>query len=192
MNHQGIEHTETIVTGEISLLIVSDYDVITARQRGKWFAEQIGFVGSMPTLLSSLISELARNLLISAKRGKIIIQSVQSGIKQGITVITSEVGQNGKGAVGIKRDPELIRSSQPRVMSTALQGAVAVGLEAGGEQPVIVSSGRGLNEDIMVEYSNYASSKICRMLLARRDLADLVEIIPAMNGTTTVKVTKWL
>ena len=192
MNHQGIEHTETIVTGEISLLIVSDYDVITARQKGKWFAEQIGFVGSIPTLLSSLISELARNLLISAKHGKIIIQSVQSGINKGMTVIASAGGQNGKGAVGIKRDSDLIRSSQPRVLSTAPQGAVAIGLEVGVEQPAAVSSARGLNEDIMVEYSSYASSKICKMLLARRDLADLVEIIPAVNGTTTVKVTKWL
>jgi len=190
--YQEIEHVETTVTGEISLLVVSDYDVITARQKGKWFAEQIGFSGSMPTLLSALVSELARNLLMSVKRGKVIIQSVQFGIKKGITVIASENGQNGQGPAWIKREVRSTLSGKTEVLAAAPHNSAVNLTDAKVEQRAGISSVRGEGKHVISRYSKSATSNVCKMLIARRDLADEVEIIPAVNGSTTVRVTKWL
>ena len=79
-----------MVNGEISLSISSEYDIVNARQRGKWFAEQIGFRGSELTILSTLISELARKVFLPGNKGRVVIQSVQRGNRKGIAINVSE------------------------------------------------------------------------------------------------------
>ena len=79
-----------MVNGEVSLLISSEYDIVTAREKGKWFAEEIGFKGSELTLLSTLISELARKVLSLNNRGRVVIRSVQRGSQKGIAINVSE------------------------------------------------------------------------------------------------------
>ncbi len=76
----------TMMNGEISLRITSDIDIVTARQKARWFAEQLGFNGSWPIIVSTLISGLARNVLINPKHGRIFIDSVHDGLRPGISI----------------------------------------------------------------------------------------------------------
>ena len=72
--------------------INSDTDVVAARQKGRELATELGFVSTDSTLLATAISELARNILRYAKYGEILIASVQSGDRVGITVVARDKG----------------------------------------------------------------------------------------------------
>lgn len=75
-----------MIKGEISLAIRSDQDILTARQRVSWFAQELGFSGSSPIILSTIISELSRNILHYTKQSIICIRSIQEGNKKGISI----------------------------------------------------------------------------------------------------------
>lgn len=72
--------------------INTDTDVVTARQKGRELAAELGFVSTDSTLLATAISELARNIVRYAKFGEILIASVQSGDRVGISVVARDKG----------------------------------------------------------------------------------------------------
>jgi serine/threonine-protein kinase RsbT len=72
--------------------INTDTDVVAARQKGRELATELGFVSTDSTLLATAISELARNIVRYAKCGEILIASVQSGDRVGITVVARDKG----------------------------------------------------------------------------------------------------
>lgn len=183
MIYPEVKDVEMLVNGEISLLIISEYDVITARQRGKWFAEQIGFNGSMPTLLSTFISELARNLLLSSRRGRLIIQSIESVIKKGIVVIASENQPNGQDVADVKQGAKSLQSEIRPAISP--RSSVTTHLEVGLAK-------QGVHNNLSVIYPKYLLADVCRAFVSKKNLADEVRIISTVSGGTTVRVTKWL
>ena len=80
------------MANEAVIPINSDTDVVAARQKGRELAAELGFVSTDSTLLATAISELARNIVRYAKHGEIIIASVQSGERVGITVMAQDKG----------------------------------------------------------------------------------------------------
>jgi serine/threonine-protein kinase RsbT len=72
--------------------INTDTDVVAARQKGRELATELGFVSTDSTLLATAISELARNIVRYAKCGEILIASVQSADRVGITVVARDKG----------------------------------------------------------------------------------------------------
>ena len=72
--------------------INTDTDVVAARQNGRELAVELGFVSTDATLLATAISELARNIVRYAKSGEILIASVQSGDRVGISVVARDKG----------------------------------------------------------------------------------------------------
>jgi len=72
--------------------IDSDHDIVTARQRGRALAQQIGFSNSNLTLVATAISELARNILLYAKKGELTLGIVEDNGRQGLTVVASDQG----------------------------------------------------------------------------------------------------
>jgi len=80
------------VASEAVIPINSDIDVVAARQKGRELATELGFVSTDSTLLATAISELARNIIRYAKYGEILIVSVQSGDRVGITVVARDKG----------------------------------------------------------------------------------------------------
>ena len=80
------------MASEAVIPINSDIDVVAARQKGRELAAELGFVSTDSTLLATAISELARNIVRYAKHGEILIESVQSGERVGITVIAQDKG----------------------------------------------------------------------------------------------------
>jgi serine/threonine-protein kinase RsbT len=77
---------------ESRVIIRSAADIVTARQRGRVLAMELGFNGSDLTLVATAISEVARNIVDHAKRGEIILATVNHGSRQGITIIARDEG----------------------------------------------------------------------------------------------------
>lgn len=74
---------------ELKISISSDSDVIAARQRGCALAERIGFDGTDLTLISTLISEMARTLVRRALPGTISMAATEEAGNVGIAVVAS-------------------------------------------------------------------------------------------------------
>jgi serine/threonine-protein kinase RsbT len=73
--------------------INSPPDILTARQKGRSLARQIGF--SSPTdltLIATAVSELARNIVHYAKQGEVVFDTVQHNGKCGIVIVAQDEG----------------------------------------------------------------------------------------------------
>jgi serine/threonine-protein kinase RsbT len=81
-----------VSTGEIHVAINSDQDIILARQRGRALATEMGFVATDATLIATAISELARNIVSYAHRGKITLKVVNGSDREGLSIIASDSG----------------------------------------------------------------------------------------------------
>ena len=77
---------------EIRVAIDGESDIVTARQRGRDLAQTLGFGGVDLTLLSTAISEVARNIVKYAGRGEILLWTDARGPEQGIVVQARDQG----------------------------------------------------------------------------------------------------
>ena len=77
---------------ETMLTINSAADIVTARQRGRTMAIELGFDASDLTLVATAISEIARNIVSHAKRGQIQLKPIHHGSKHGIMIIARDEG----------------------------------------------------------------------------------------------------
>ena len=74
--------------------INSAVDIVTARQRGRTLALELGFNGADVTLIAAAISEVARNIVDHAKCGEILMSCVdgQNGGRRGIQIVARDQG----------------------------------------------------------------------------------------------------
>lgn len=72
--------------------IGSDADVLIARQTGRKLAERVGFSGSDLTMISTAISELARNIIRYAKKGEVVVSAISDGGRVGVMVVARDNG----------------------------------------------------------------------------------------------------
>jgi serine/threonine-protein kinase RsbT len=77
---------------ETRIPIASDLDIVKARQTGRTEAAKLGFSSTDLTLIATAISELARNIVMYAREGEIIVRLVNSSERQGIVVIARDKG----------------------------------------------------------------------------------------------------
>jgi serine/threonine-protein kinase RsbT len=77
---------------EARMPIASDGDIVAARQRGRSFVLQLGFSSSEATLVATAISELARNIVLYAERGEIVLKPLDRGGRTGVMVIARDRG----------------------------------------------------------------------------------------------------
>jgi serine/threonine-protein kinase RsbT len=80
------------VANETRIPIGSDLDIIRARQIGRAEAAKLGFSSTDLTLVATAISELARNIVMYAGAGEIILRLVRTAEKRGIVVIAQDQG----------------------------------------------------------------------------------------------------
>ena len=79
-------------TDEITVSILSDADIVTARQEGRALALLMGFSSTEATLVATSISELARNIILYAKQGELVLGVAEDGGKRGIAVVARDEG----------------------------------------------------------------------------------------------------
>lgn len=78
--------------GEIQVAINSDQDIVSARQKGRQMATELGFSSGDATLIATAISELARNIIAYARKGQITLKVVNGLNRRGISVVAVDDG----------------------------------------------------------------------------------------------------
>ena len=80
------------MAGETSIPVRSDADVVFARQKGRELAAALGFGPTDLTLVATAISELTRNIVLYAKRGRIVLKGIERDGRLGIMVVARDDG----------------------------------------------------------------------------------------------------
>ena len=81
-----------VMKNESKIEIVTEWDIVTARQLGRNEAKTIGFGTVDQARITTAISELARNIYLFAKAGEIIIERVEEETRQGIVITAVDKG----------------------------------------------------------------------------------------------------
>ncbi|HEY6223384.1 MAG TPA: anti-sigma regulatory factor [Gemmatimonadales bacterium] len=74
------------------LEVATDKDVVSARQLARELAAEFGFSPGDQTVIAAAISEIARNILMYARRGEVSFQIVNDGNRSGIVVVAKDEG----------------------------------------------------------------------------------------------------
>jgi len=77
---------------ETAMPLRSDLDVLKARQQGKELAAGMRFTSSELTIIATAISEIARNTVLYARSGRLMMKTIQRGPKRGIEIIIEDHG----------------------------------------------------------------------------------------------------
>jgi serine/threonine-protein kinase RsbT len=72
--------------------IEREADIVAARQKGRELAASLGFSSTDQTLLATAISEVARNIVTYAGKGRVTLTSVQDGLRRGLIVVAKDEG----------------------------------------------------------------------------------------------------
>ena len=78
---------------EVRIPIGRSEDIVTARQRGRELASSLGFGAGDLTLIATAISEAARNIVLYAKRGEIVIALEARGEQSGLIITACDEGE---------------------------------------------------------------------------------------------------
>ena len=105
-----LDRRRNSVAGEVRIPIGSDADVVTARKRGRELAAEAGFSPTELTIIATAISEIARNIVMFADRGEIVVSLVGESSREGVTVVARDSG------------PGIPNSSAPSRTATAAMG----------------------------------------------------------------------
>jgi serine/threonine-protein kinase RsbT len=85
---------------ETRVPIEHEGDIVTARQKGRELAAASGLSATEQTLIATAISEVARNIVVYARRGEVLLARVEDHGRRGVMVVARDEGP------GIP-DPEL-------------------------------------------------------------------------------------
>jgi serine/threonine-protein kinase RsbT len=80
------------VPAESRVHIERETDIVTARQRGREIAASRGFSSTDQTLIALAISEVARNIVVYAVKGEIILSEIDDGGRRGIMIVACDEG----------------------------------------------------------------------------------------------------
>jgi serine/threonine-protein kinase RsbT len=89
---------------DILVSIGSDVDIVLARQQGRTMAGTIGFGATDATLIATAISELARNIVMYAQKGEVMIRSVETAHSKGILIVARDNGPGIRSIQDVLRD----------------------------------------------------------------------------------------
>jgi serine/threonine-protein kinase RsbT len=89
---------------EVRIVIATDADLVTARAEGRAMAQRLGFPRPDPTLIATAISEIARNILLHAGRGEIVLRPVEERNRYGLVVVATDNGPGLRNADTALRD----------------------------------------------------------------------------------------
>jgi serine/threonine-protein kinase RsbT len=87
-----VPHEEAVLTQEERIAILSDSDVVKARQVGRALAATLGFSATDQALIATAISELARNIVLYARSGEVRVDALVNGGRRGLLVVARDEG----------------------------------------------------------------------------------------------------
>ena len=80
------------MTDEVLVPVSTDADVVAAREKGRELSAELGFSSIDLTLIVTAISELARNIVLYAKRGEIVLTPVNHDSTRGLIIVARDEG----------------------------------------------------------------------------------------------------
>lgn len=89
-----------LLAQEARVSIRSDTDIVAARQEGRALSLLLGFSPTEATLVATAISELARNIVLYAKRGEVLLGFVEQRGRRGLVVVARD---EGPGIADVRR-----------------------------------------------------------------------------------------
>jgi serine/threonine-protein kinase RsbT len=89
---------------DILVSIGSDVDIVLARQQGRTMAGSIGFGATDATLIATAISELARNIVMYAQKGEVMMRRVETAHSKGILIVARDNGPGIRSIQDVLRD----------------------------------------------------------------------------------------
>jgi serine/threonine-protein kinase RsbT len=95
---------------EVRVAIDSDSDLVTARAEARAMAERLGFPRPDPTLIATAISEVARNIVVHAGRGEIVLAPFEDAERYGLVVTATDKGAGIRDVDAALRDEHSGRS----------------------------------------------------------------------------------
>ena len=88
-----------------SIALEDEHDIVVARNEARRFAATVGFGLVEQTRLATVASELARNVVKYAKRGRMIAQPVESAAgRRGLRLIFEDTGPGIPDVAAAMRD----------------------------------------------------------------------------------------
>ena len=108
-----------MTANEVRVPIESAVDIVTARQKSRSLALELGFDGAEVTLIAAAISEVSRNIVEYAGQGRLILQPTNHGAKRGLCVVAED---NGPGIKDVAQAMQYGYSSR-RGLGVGLPGA---------------------------------------------------------------------
>jgi serine/threonine-protein kinase RsbT len=83
---------EHVADGSARVAVARDADVVTARQKGRELAAEVGFSPADQTIIATAISEITRNIVKFAEHGEVLLTVLVDGDRRGIGVEARDVG----------------------------------------------------------------------------------------------------
>jgi serine/threonine-protein kinase RsbT len=80
------------VSDDVHIEVEGDADIVPARAGGRALANQLGFSRTDATLIATAISEVARNIVVHAGRGEIVVGRADGNDRYGVVVIARDSG----------------------------------------------------------------------------------------------------
>jgi serine/threonine-protein kinase RsbT len=80
------------VTVERRIPIRTDEDIVTARAEGRALASELPFSKTDLTLIATAISEVARNIVVYAKEGEVVLRLIRQESSQGLLILARDEG----------------------------------------------------------------------------------------------------
>jgi len=77
---------------EVKVRIAGGEDVVPARAEGRALAADLGFSRTDATLIATAISEIARNIVVHAGRGEIVLRRAREECRRGVIVTARDDG----------------------------------------------------------------------------------------------------
>jgi len=77
---------------EVRLRIAHDADLVPARAEARTLAERLGFTRTDATLIATAISEIARNIVVHAGEGEIVMRAISEDARKGLVVVARDEG----------------------------------------------------------------------------------------------------
>lgn len=72
--------------------IESPRDIVDARQKGRVMAQEMGCSSTQATLVATVISELARNIILYAGTGEMNLKNISKDTRSGLKIIATDEG----------------------------------------------------------------------------------------------------
>ncbi len=72
--------------------VAGDADVVTARTRAKDLADALGFSRTDQTVIAAAVSEIARNIVVYAGAGEVVLRAERGNTGWGLVVVARDDG----------------------------------------------------------------------------------------------------